>query len=671
MPYKTKSKKVKKTISQDVVNILSGQALNEIAFSRKHKKKRLERWKKIDEMYEGVKPESKEERANVELAKMQEFVHTLLSKVDTPLIFKYSKKKNSDLMRAERANALRRVDANEGDWDMKDLIGKKQGIMYGRAIYSYHAENTDGVYQSVLENVDVRDFLIDPAAGGLEMENAMYMGRANVIITRQDLEEGAKSGVYRKDIVKQLLAEGGNSQDDNEEQLHKDDLAQLVEGERDKEIGHEDKYKFYEWWTTYKGERYYLVMTTGGHVARCERWKELSSKGYFPFWSWAAYPSLTEFWTPSYCDYVREIFMAQAVSINQMLDNAEQINKPQKAIDVNAIVDETELKYKKNGVIRLRSGENINNVFKIVETPSINTPLEVYQALETIGEKSSGVNAAAKGMAEEDKVTIYKGNLQNMNDRFNLFNKSYTHGYKRMAKLYYEGIVDKLTKKVAIELTGPDGVQIEEITNKDIQPRGRCFNIIVESSNSELEVSHLEKQAKEAYLLSVMQDPTVNHEKVLRLRAELANIAEEEIEELFDLEGTGDARLMAEAERDIETILDGKTPPKNYHANLAYKKRFVDYMQTNSEYLDDEQFAELESYIRSLDEIIIMNMQRKAMEQRAMRDAMMEANGIEQPQQQEGGMQGGGVIPQEPQQGGMPDRGPQLPQQGYNPNTLI
>ena len=72
----------------------------------------------------------------------------------------------------------------------------------------------------------------------------------------------------------------------------------------------------------------------------------------WPFWTYAPYPDLTEFWTPSPADYVRELIMAQAVSINQMLDNAERVNKPQRIVDVGAIQNLAELKYRRDGYIK-------------------------------------------------------------------------------------------------------------------------------------------------------------------------------------------------------------------------------------------------------------------------------------------------------------------------------
>lgn len=608
---------IQKTVRDELV----AQALNEIAHARNYKQKRTWSWFKNENMYYGLKnrtmdkhgnivfsPQNQSEaRANVELGKMQEFVHTLLSKIDNPLTFKFRKKKNSDYKRALRANSLKDIDANADDWDMKDLLGKKQGIVYGRAIYSYHAESSPG-YKANLENVDVYDFLIDPAVGGLDLEKAWYMGRGNIIKSKEELKQGRKDGLYIRDEVKTLIDGAGN----NEEQTQEENNKRNREGAAGnlgvkRELANPDKYRFWEWFTTYQGERYYLLMTESGCAIRVEKLKDLFESNMYPFWTWAAFPDLTEFWTPSYCDYVREIFMAQAVSINQMLDNAEQINKPQKAVDVNAIEDINELKYRRDGIIRVKNGVDVNRAVRMFEVPSINTPIQVYELLENIQEKASGVTGSAKGIAEEERVAIYEGNQMATADRFGLLNKSYSHGYKRFAQLYYEGIKEHLIKKMAVEILGPDGVETEEITRKDVVPKGD-FSIMVEATNAELMISSLEKKNRLAFYNSQAQNPDINKRKLFELSAHDVGLSDDDIKLLMEADNYGSIDLMSEADRDIETILNGDTPKLNLMANIAYVQKLVNYAKNQREFLKEDQFVAILQYVDALQPIVEQNM---------------------------------------------------------------
>lgn len=613
----------KPTISYDKRQEIVKQALNELQFARTYKQGKVGNWKINEDLYYGRKIASEESRANVDLGQMGSFVHTLLSKIDNPLIFKFTKRKTAQLQRVAQLNALRVQDAQRDDWDIKDLAGKKQALIYGRAVYSYSADSAEK-YCPHLENVDVYDFLVDPSAGGLNLERGMYMGRYGVVKSRQDIKAGMKEGMYLKTEAQNLLDGSGNATEMTQEETNKINrtVAQNV-WKSEKEISNPDKYKFWEWYTTYEGERYYLLLQEKGATAiRVEPLTDIFESGLWPFWSWAAFLDLTEFWTPSYCDYVRELFMAQAVSINQMLDNAEEINKPVKAIDVNAIDNLAELKFRKNGYIKFKKGVDITKAIQILRPPSIETPIATFNLLTAISEKNSGVTAASQGDAANDsgkKVAIYEGNQENSADRFGLLNRSYAFGYKRFAKLWECGVKEHLVKKVAVDILGPDGVEIIEVSRRDLYRKGDEYGVMVEASNAELALSEKEKEMKLAFLdkqqsIQVPQGakPVMNKEKAFELQAQIVGFDEETIRQLQDVDNFGNAETMAEADRDIEDILDGKIVQPNQIADTAYKQRFVDYMQDNEEKITDEQFRALANYVLSLDAVITRNMVRKA-----------------------------------------------------------
>lgn len=601
------------TLRKDIRDKIVDQSLNEIQFARQYKQGKVTNWHKNEDLYFAKKAKSEDSRANVDLGRMQEFVHSLLSKIDNPLLFKFTKRKPSQHNRVNRLNSLRAYDAVRDNWDIKDLVGKKQGVMYGRSIYAYYADSVEG-YMPHLEPVDVYDFLIDPSSGGIDIERAMYMGRYGVVKTKQQLQDGSKSGMYIKTEVTNLISGDGNATEKPQEELNKRNRAYGTQtSQTEKEKSPTDKYKMWEWFTTYEGDRYYVLLSDTGKTAiKIEKLSDVFESNLYPFWTWASFPDLTEFWTPSYCDYVREIFMAQSVSINQMLDNAEQINKPQKIVDVTLIDDLAKLKYKKDGIIESKG--DTQRAVRFVETPSITTPINVFEILETIQEKASGVTGASKGIAEEDKVGIYEGNQANTADRFGLLNKSYAFGYQRFAKLYEWGVKEHLKKKVAVDILGPDGVSLEEISKRDIYWKDDTFGVMVEASNAEMALSAADRRQKLVFLANNVQNPSQNPKKAYEIQASIAGFSEDEIRQLMDTEEFGDSELISEAERDIEMIIDGKDIKPNGHANIAYKQKFVDYMTDHEEDIDNETFSRLVNYVRSLDKIIQKNVVRQAVE---------------------------------------------------------
>jgi hypothetical protein len=639
-------------IKKDVRDAILTQITQEIATARTAKQAKVKNWQKNEDMYYGKKLPSESSRANIELGRAQEFVRTILSKIDGSLIFKYVKRKLSQLKRVEKLNALRAYDAIRDDWDIKDLAGKTQATIYGRAIYAYYADSIEE-YTPHLENVDVYDFLIDPGAGGINIENAMYMGRYGVVKTKDDLKKGVKSGMYLKTETNEFIANGGNANETTQEKTNKQNRTYGVGLNKANETESTEKFVFWEWFTTYDGERYYALMSeTGNTIIRLELLTDLFSKPLWPFWTWASLIDLAEFWTPSFLDMVREIFMAQSVSINQMFDNAEQVNKPQKAIDVGAIENLAELKYRKDGYIRVKKGFDVSKAIQLLQVPSIQTPVQVFQLLESIQSKASGVTDGAKGAADEEgKVGIYEGNQENTADRFNLLNRSYAFAYKRFSVLYEMGVKDNLTKKIAIEIMGPDGVEMVEVSKRDLfaSPK-ETFGVMVEASNSDALTSLSEKKTKIQFLAGQAVNPIINPKKSFEMQATIAGFTHEEIRQLLDTSEFGDADLMSEAERDIEELLEGKKIKPNQGATTAYKQRFVDYMQDNEEDISEEQFKTLAEYVLKLEDIIVRNMTRKVSEN-SMGALGMDAGGnpmapapVENPQAPSGAMPPQGAI---------------------------
>lgn len=601
------------TVNYETRQKIIAQALQELQFSRMYKQGKVFNWKINEDLYYGKKAVGQEARANVDLGQMSSFVHTLLSKIDNPLTFKFIKRKESQLKRVNNLNSLRRIDQQADNWDIKDIVGKKQAIIYGRAIYSYTAIS-EPVYKSCLENVDVYDFLIDPSGGGIDIEKAFYMGRYGVVKTKSELKQGIKEKYYNKTETQALIDGSGNADEQNQEQINKQNRTYDTDVmTQQKQISDTDKYKFWEWYTTYEGKRYYLLLSEkGGTAIKLCPLTDLFETDMFPFWTYAAFPDLTEFWTPSFCDYVREIFMAQAISINQMLDNAEQINKPQRLVNVTLIQNLAELKYRRNGIIKINNTTNLSSAVQDMVTPSINTPIEVFQLLDGIQEKASGVTAGAKGLSDEDKVGIYEGNQANAADRFGFLNKSYAFGYNRFAVLYENGVREHLIKKVAIDILGPNGVEMFDISRRDIFRKNEKFGIMVESSNAEIALSEAEKRTKIAFLNGQSGNPIQNPQKAYEIQATIAGFDEDTIRQLQDTSDFGTASIMSEAERDIEAILDNEDIKINQGANTAYKQRFVDYMQDNQENISQEQFIRLANYVMKLDSVIMRNMIKDA-----------------------------------------------------------
>lgn len=588
------------------------QALDEIAFARSSKQTKITGWHKNEDMYYSRKPLTVgDQRANVNLNEAQSFVTTYLSKINNPFNFKFVKGDDADLKPAQMVNAIKDKDSKMGRWDYKAMLARTQMTIYGRYIFEYHADSLDK-YQSHLSNVDVYQFLIDPSCGGLDMDNAFYMGRGGIIKSKKKIQEGIKSKLYLRTEGNQLINGTGNAGMETQEDRNAQNrwIALLAQN---KVIEQKDQYKFWEWYTTWEGERYYLLLTEdAGTAIRVEKLKDIFKKEKWPFFSVASYPDLTEFWTPSPLDGVREALMAKAMVINQTLDNGETILRPMKAFDVDAITNPALLKYRTDGLIPVKKGVEIDKAIKFFPSAPITTGMELYDKLNEITNIQSGVTDAARGQSNEDTLGIYEGNQANAADRFSLIGDSEAEGQYRFAQLYLDGLDEHLNTKVAVEMIGIDGVEYVEVTKKDIK-RTREFDISVVTSGTEETLQQQEKKDKLTFLQTKKGDVTYNQKVIAEMEATIVGFDTDEIKRMLDTDSYGNAELMSEAARDIQRILAGEVFAPNEAANIAYQQKIVDYLRDEQEYLikKPQILQAFDDYLVAIEPIVMRNMIKK------------------------------------------------------------
>jgi succinate dehydrogenase flavin-adding protein (antitoxin of CptAB toxin-antitoxin module) len=291
-----------------------------------------------------------------------------------------------------------------------------------------------------------------------------------------------------------------------------------------------------------------------------------------------------------------------------MLDNAEAINKPMKIVNVEAIEDLAQLKYRRDGNIYVKGSFDANRAVQVIQTPSINTPMTVYDKLSEIVNQESGVTDGSMGVADEEgKVGIYEGNQAATADRFGLLNKSYAFGYKRFAKLYEWGVREHLIKRVAVEIVGTKGVEVKNVSKRDMFRKGDDFGVLVEASNSENAISMADKRMKMTFLSTNVQNPIQNPKKAYETQASMVGFDEDTIKQLMDTQFYGNKEILSEADRDIEDLIQGEDVKPNKNANNAYKQKLVDYLKDHEEDIDFKTFTRIAVYVQSLEPIIMAN----------------------------------------------------------------
>lgn len=619
---------------------LAKQALKEIDYAYRYKKARMSSWNKNEDMmnpdknasvvspYGGSTYQNQQgdTRASVPLYKMHNFVQTILSKIDSPLTFKYVKGETADHKKSKLMNAIKEKDSKIGRWNFKDLMGKRDAAIYGRTIYLYMTRNLKGAYKSALSLIDPKDFLIDPDVGGLcteeeedygaGIERAQYLGWWNTKLSRAALSQGVKEGLYYKKTVDTLLDGSGNNTAKTQQDIDKDNRK--INGAPRERFKNENQFVFYTWFTTDENdERYYLVLNPSGDCIRCEPWKDIRKSSKYPIWTWACFPDPREFWTPSYCDFARGVFMAQEKSINQSLDNSEQINRPQTAVNVDYVRNLAQVRYRKDGYIEIEGNVDVNRVLQTRQTPPIEGPFKVYDKLEQIVESESGVTAAVKGNSEEDTLGIYEGNLMQAGDRFGLLNKSYAEGYYRFAVLHKEGVMQDLKKKMAVQILGPMGLEIEEVTSKDLKPYKEDYDILVESSLAEAQSNLADSKNKLTFLGAYKGDQTINQKVLFETQATIAGLDDDTIKRLLDTSDYNAIEIVAQANEAFQMIIGGQKAPLYKDANTAFLQRIKDLADKYSHELSNEQHDAVIAYANEIAPIVEQNAARSIMEEQA------------------------------------------------------
>jgi hypothetical protein len=606
---------------------LSSQFVKHRTISEQHKKPRLESWVKIDKLLANKRTDFIDGVVHVPLGKANGFIKTWLSKVDNPLTFKYKHGEIADIKKSLIMNGIREKDQNTGRWNWKDLLGKTQACAYGRAIYFYTARSPKGVYESELSLIDCFRFHIDPRCGGQEKEKARWMGWSGVELEKEELQKMEDNKDCVEENMQILLAMSGNSQEESEEDAYIKNRYSAINNTGKETTEHdEDVYRLYRWFETIGSQRYVMLVTKSGLVVQAKKIEEEWQSGLYPIWTWATNTSLTEFWTQGELEYQMYGMLAQEASISQMLENANKINQPQRAVNITRIKNLDQLKYRRQSIIEVTGNEDIRGSIQDMQVPSIQTPMIVYDKLEVIQATESGLTAATKGNADEDKVAIYEGNMQQVGDRFGLLNKAYAEGYYDFAILHKNGIMEHLTKSMAVKIVGTEGLSVEKVTKRDIKTL-TDYDILIESSNAESQSNNIDKKNKITFLAGYKGDPSLNQKVIFEYGADTAGFSDDEIQRMSDTSEYATSQIIADASEIFQTIIQKGKADAYEGANMEFVKQLVKLYSKNLSDIDAQQAINIETYIESSLEIAQENMAKDMVKQMSEQGAIDPSKG--------------------------------------------
>lgn len=644
-------------INKSKVDPIIKQSHEEYEHDLKYRNRREQDWRDVDDLYYGKKKKSLVTRANVHVPKMQGTIDTFVSKIDDAPFLDYEHVEEGDKPGARRMSAFLKRQMNVDDWDMVDIVGKKEAALYGRAIFKKFSDSKGG-FTDHFELVDALDFVIDPLAGGLFPEQrARHMGQDNIIKSIWDLKDKKQ---YDQEVVEEMATEL-KSDGDADNKFRSLQARRQALNLTEAVLVSQDSVRLVEWYTHFEGKRWYVLFSPEHMKAiRIEKVEDVLGFDEFPFSTWALFPRLSEFWTPGLGELVKEPNIIQNILLSQMLDNNAFRNYGMKAYDTNRIENPAELTPRPMGKIAVDGDPS--KAIKDITFPAISEAIQAYNLVETIFARETGVTNQAKGLPHSKRMsaTEFAGLIDEVADRFFTSNRTYKHALRRIAHLYQLGVSANMTKDMAVKIQGASGYDWDKVSVDDAKKQ---YDIIVTSGSEKESERNIMRDRFREYRAANAKNERLNQAFLDEKEAEMVGLKPHEVQRLMNPEIEGDWQILAEAASENEILLK-RTHEPNRGATSGHVQKHLDFARDTNN-LTPEQVARILSHAQAEMEMVIKNEEMRA------KKKIEELKQQKQQKQQREEGDAGAQQPPQPQlpQGPGPGR-PPLPVQptaGLNP----
>lgn len=557
--------------------------------SRQYKQPRMKQIAESEDLYFGVVPKSLKNPFNESFPFMSGFVDTLVSKLDDPPEVDIINTDEGDLVSARKYSALfSQISTSplpNAKWALKDRWCRKLAIFSGVGVYCIYGDNYNDNLNINFETKDYYDFHSEPNGGG-DLEQHQFCGEEGIFKTEEQLRDGAKDGYYDEQQVAELLAfnttvgtkpvqDEYNTRMNRQRALGLDPITNNYIGQK--------IYKFVQWFYVYQGVRWYMLMeeTTGKWIrvkALRDMFPVVPSTGdaLYPYVAWHTHEEARVFLSKAPCDDARP--MAKTINrlLNQELYNREKKNMGHRLYDPEVITDlESLMDWRPDGLTPFDSKGGTrkpNDSVFTMQTGELSGTVDLVAFLDNYAGQKTATTAGSMGDAPRDqKVGIFYGELQQIEGRLGLYNKSYKEAWAALVYRFI-GLVDMyLTQPIAVQMLGAQGIENTELTLAD-KSRRRDFNIKIKGGNDDMQKEKAKKLEKREVLAGVTSaNPKWKDTQLLKTVFD-----DDEIRHAFDNTPIGTQELMAEAKRAVNDIARGRTPKLNQMANAAFLQKLID-----------------------------------------------------------------------------------------------
>jgi hypothetical protein len=460
----------------------------------------------------------------------------------------------------------------------------------------------------------------------LYLENHYFAGTEDIEITRAQLIQGAKDGIYNKKQVVSLLNKANQSDylpSDNDVFNQKIDRFKPLgmDANNHNYVGQE-VYKFAQQIIELDGKRYIVVFHPWTKEwIRFERWSDVDSSDLLPYVTYATHEDDENFLSKSYGDDLYLASDAIVAMFNQELTNREKRNFGARAYDKDMFTDVRKLDESmhrpdalvpadtKGGTRRISEGVFEFKVGELGGTVNL-----IDWITSSLGRNTGATDLAMGGVQEvSKKASVTFAEQKSVSKRIGWGAQPYQDMLGDLGQRFIWGLKNHMPARMAVQVLGESGWDWDEITKLDLNTN-KDIDVLIRSSD-EQQSSNEMKSKRRAEALGMVDPNTINaqwrNEQILKTVGEFED---DEIAQAQDMKTYHDKKSLAKASEIIQLIIRGQKPALWGGATVAFMQKIVDFANDKQSTLKGKDKTLIE-YAMAHKDIVRANIDRQMIEQ--------------------------------------------------------
>jgi len=495
------------------------------------------------------------QRQTTNVPLMKETVKTALSNIDDAPDVMFEDKGN-DETKEIYINEYWEDMANKQQLEIKDIIDKRQVLLYGRSFKKLNIKNKSFQVE-ILDPIDVIvDRFVDPA----DIDTANYLCHQHIYRALGDLYSNSN---YDRDALNRLQTYFATETGKVESTKNAEDMQ--AKNQKMKDLGLIDtdynlpgetivelKEHFIKDWDKNNGTyTIYVLVEAGNEYIMCKPLEEVLGINFFPFEGWGDEVERTDYWSDGMADVVRGTNIIANSWVSQLSENRTLINFNMNYYDAtdDDFFPET-FEPKPWGWYPIKGDPN--KKVKSVKVEDLADSLNELTFLTDMVARATAVTGTMKGESQKGSITLGEIELidKNATKRITSMNKFYKLNWQKFAYKWYMLLEANADSIGAVELSkkGKSGKYYSRYITPANFKSEKGFKIFVTSKSEETQKT-LESLQK--YQVAKAQMPN---------NKTLDKLYKKKILSILDLSPEDKADVMEEEERLAEEMAQGAMP---------------------------------------------------------------------------------------------------------------